>query len=212
MIETLNKYLIQHKSINIPGLGTIFIEQLPATFDVVNKRILPPHYEFRFNKYFDTPDKEFFNYLSFEKGIPDYEAIRLYNQFAQDLRDSIKQEDRAEWEGVGVFTKNSAGDMSFESLTDPRPLYMPVPAIRVIRDKASHAVLVGDKEKTTVEMTGLLNEEKIERHSPEKIAWWVYALILFIIALIFIIFYFYQNGFTMASLANQKTIKLHAMG
>src|ERR1700712_2051602 len=134
MIETLNKYLIQHKSINIPGLGTIFIENLPAVFDVVNKRILPPHHEFRFNKYFDTPDKEFFNYLSSERGIPDFVAIQEYNQFAENLRTAIKQEDKAEWQDVGVFTKNSAGDIVFESQNNFNVLYAPVPAVRVIRD------------------------------------------------------------------------------
>ena len=206
MIDILNKYLIQHKSINIPGLGTIFIEHLPATLDVVNKRILPPHCEFRFNKYFDTPDKEFFHYLSAEKGIPDYEAIQLYNQFAQDLRTAIKQDDKAVWEDVGVFTKNNAGDMVFEQLSKPRPLYAPVSAVRIVRNTAAHTVLVGDQEMTTIEMTGLLNPEKTEK--PAKKTWWIYALIVFIIALLILFFYFYKNGFTLASAANQQPLHL----
>lgn len=210
MIEILNKYLIQHKSINIPGLGTIFLEHLPAVFDVVNKRILPPHYGFRFNKYYDTPDKEFFSFLAFEKGIPDFEAIQLYNQFAQDLRTAIKQEDKAEWSGVGVFTKNSSGDMIFESVNNPGPLYAPVPAIRVVRSKVAHAVLVGDQEKTTVEMTDLLKEEIIEKPVVKKITWWIYALIILIIALLFIIFHFYKNGFSLAAASNRQGVELHA--
>ena len=203
MIEILNKYLIQHKSINIPGLGTIFIEHLPAVFDVVNKRILPPHYEFRFNKYFDTPDKEFFSYLSDEKGIPDYEAIQLYNQFAQDLRNSIRQDNKAEWNGVGVFTKNSSGDMIFEPVNNPASLYEPVPAVRVTRDKATHTVLVGDQEKTATEITELLNEETVETPVVKKERWWIYALILFIVALLFMIFHFYQNGFSLTATATR---------
>jgi len=210
MIETLNKYLIQHKSINIPGLGTIFIEHRPAIFDVVNKRILPPHYEFRFNKYFDTPDKEFFSYLSYERGIPDYEAIQLYNQFAQDLRTAIKQEDKAEWQDVGVFTKNSSGDIVFESQDSLSSLYAPVPAVRVVRDNAIHAMLVGDHEKTTIEMTGLLNEEKIDKPVIVKKTWLVIALIVFVIAMLFIIFHFYKNGFNLASAGNGQAVELHA--
>jgi hypothetical protein len=197
MIEILNKYLIQHKSINIPGLGTIFIEHLPATLDVINKRIVPPHYEFRFNKYFDTPDKEFFNYLAGEKGIPDYEAIQLYNQFAQDFRTALKQEDKAEWEEVGVFSKNSSGDMVFEQFNNPRALYAPVAAIRVVRDRADHAVLVGDKERTSIEMTGLLNEERIEKPVAVRKTWMIYALVIFIVVLLFIFFYFYKNDFSL---------------
>jgi hypothetical protein len=207
MIETLNKYLIQHKSINIPGLGTIFIEHLPATFDVVNKRILPPHYLFRFNKYFDTPDKEFFNYLAYERGIPDSEAIRQYNQFAHDLRTSIKQDDKAEWSGVGVFTRNSASDMVFESVNNPGSLYAPVAAIRVVRNKAAHAILVGDKEKTSFEMSGLLNEDRTEKPGTKKMTWWILAIIIFVIALLVLIFHFYSNGFNFASVANTQPVQ-----
>lgn len=196
MIDILNKYLIQHKSINIPGLGTIFIEHLPATLDVINKRILPPHYEFRFNKYFDTPDKEFFNYLSSEKGIPDYEAIQLYNQFSQDFRNALKQEDKAEWKEVGMFSKNSSGDMVFEQFNNPRPLYTPISAVRMVRNKTDHAVLVGDKERTSIEMTGLLNDEKMEKPVAVRKTWLIYALVIFLIVLLFIFFYLYKNGFS----------------
>ncbi|WP_315816313.1 hypothetical protein [Paraflavitalea speifideaquila] len=59
MTEALTSYLIQHKSISIPGLGTVYIERIPAQTDFINKQILPPSYHFRFDKYFDAPDKEF---------------------------------------------------------------------------------------------------------------------------------------------------------
>ena len=79
MFEELNSYLYQHKSISIPGLGTIYMESLPASIDSSSKNILPPLYYFRFDKYFDAPDKEFFSYLASEKNMADYEAIRWYN-------------------------------------------------------------------------------------------------------------------------------------
>lgn len=209
MIDILNMYLIQHKSINIPGLGTIFIEHLPATSDVGNQRILPPHFEFRFNKYFDTPDKEFFSYLSYQKGIADFEAIQLYNQFAQDFHTAIKQEDRAEWQDVGVFVKNSAGDLVFEPIQQTEMLYAPVPAVRIVRERAAHAVLVGDQEKTTVEMTSFLNDEKVEKPVVAARKWWLYAVILLIIATLVLFFLFYQKGFNITAAANRQTVALH---
>jgi len=209
MIETLNKYLIQHKSINIPGLGTIFTEHLPATFDVINKRILPPHYIYRFNKYFDAPDKEFFSYLAYERGVPDYEAIQLYNQFSLELRTAIKKDNKAEWSGVGTFTRSSTGDMVFEPVNNPNSLNAPVAAVRVVRGNAAHALLVGDQEKTSIEMTGLLNAEKIPKAIVKTYTWHRYALIVFAIAVLILIFHFINNGFSMASLANGSAIELH---
>ncbi|MES1223866.1 MAG: hypothetical protein ABUT20_50690, partial [Bacteroidota bacterium] len=97
MFEILNSYLFQHKSISIPGLGTIVMERLPANTDIGSKNFLPPLYHFRFDKYFDAPDKDFFSYLASEKNIPDYEAIKWYNEFSLELRNKIKVEEKVKW-------------------------------------------------------------------------------------------------------------------
>ena len=67
MYDVLNKYLFQHKSISIPGLGSLVAETIPAVSDFANKQLLPVQVKFRFDKYFDAPDKDFFTYLSLKK-------------------------------------------------------------------------------------------------------------------------------------------------
>lgn len=206
MIDILNKYLILCRSINIPGVGSIFIDTAPASTDFVNRQIIPPHNTFRFDKYFDSPDKDFFNYLAASKRIPDYEAIKLYTQFAQDIRSAIKVEDRVLWKDVGYFRKNDLGDIEFEPLSDPRSLYEPVPAERVFRNNAPHAVLVGDREKTSTEMTEFFHEEKKGRFFIPRKTWRLSALILFVIALTIILFHFFTHGFNLQSAANQQPV------
>ena len=76
MNDILTSYLLQNKSISIPGLGSMYIERIPAQTDFVNKRILPPDYHFRFDKYFDAPDKDFFAYLAQQMNRGDYETIK----------------------------------------------------------------------------------------------------------------------------------------
>src|SRR5437016_4501931 len=110
MIDILNKYLVQHKSLNIPGLGSIHIEKVPARTDFVNKQILPPFYTLWFDKHLDNPDKDFFNYLASQKNIPEHEAIRLYNQFAEDIRSKINLEEKVELRRIGIFSKNNSGE------------------------------------------------------------------------------------------------------
>lgn len=196
MIEVLNSYLVQHKSINIPGLGTIYVETVPARNDFVNKQLLPPYHIYRFDKYFDAPDKEFFAYLAQQKGIADYEAIRWYNEFAYNLRARIRTNETAEWEGVGVFTKDMSGDIVFKENRQLMPVYAPVNAERVIRSNVSHSIRVGDQETTTTRMSELLSEEV----HVEKESWWIYALILAAIAICFAFFYFYRYGMNVGSL------------
>lgn len=207
MIDILNQYLFQHSGINVPGLGTIFIEKTPAKSDFVNRQFFPPEFIFRFDKYYDTPDKDFFTYLSSGMSIPDYEAIQEYNQFAQEFRSKIKLEDKAIWKDVGMFIKNSSGDIEFQQLPVYQHLYEPVIAERVLRSDTSHAILVGDREKTNFEMTELLSEDN-QQKVVKKQVWPLYAIILFAVALIFLMFHFYKYGVTLESISNRQPMEL----
>jgi hypothetical protein len=191
MIDILNSYLILHKSISIPGLGTIYVERVPANSDFVNRQILPPGYQFRFDKYFDAPDKEFFNYLATEKHIADFEAIRLYNEWAYDLRNQLKGEAPVEWKGIGKLYQDANGEIHFQPQKSERIPMKPVAAERVVRNNAAHAMLVGDKETTTLAMSEMLTEE-----SSIKKRWWIYALIIAVIAAAILIYRFSKDGFT----------------
>jgi hypothetical protein len=178
-----------HKSISIPGLGTIYLERLPAMNDFTNRQIHPPSYKFRFDKYFDAPDKDFFTFLASNKNIPEYEAIKQYNEFAYDLRNRIRHQEKFNWPDVGVLSQEVSGEIHFES-ADLDAGLTPVTANRVIRHDVQHAILVGEKEMTTQDMTEMLSEGSF----VEKESWWIYALILFAIALSILFFHFIRSG------------------
>jgi len=55
----------------------------------------------------------------------------------------------------------------------------------------------------------LLKEEIIEKSVVQKNTWWIYALIILVIALLFMIFHFYKNGFSLAAASNRRAIELH---
>jgi len=190
MIEILNSYLIQHKSLSIPGLGTVYLEKIPAISDFANRRILPPSFKFRFDKYFDAPDKEFFSYLAANSNVQEYEAIKQYNEFAYELRNSIRKDDQFIWPQVGVLMRDHNGEILFRSETIQPEFLKPVPANRVMRHDTKHAILVGERERTAEDMAQMLGEEV----HVEKESWWTYALIIFAVALILLFFRFYQHG------------------
>ena len=199
----LNSYLIQHKRLSIPGLGTIYVERSPAQTDFTNKQILPPGYHFRFDKYFDAPDREFFSFVAAHKEIPDYEAIKWFTEWAYEVRTKIRIDEPLAWEGVGIFRKELSGDVVFEPAQRTIPAYLhPAPAVRVVHNDAMHTMIVGDKEVTNVEMTEYLSEDTYR----EKSKWWVYALIAAAVISVALFFYFYKNGFTPSSVGNQQQI------
>jgi hypothetical protein len=192
MWQVLNAYLFQHRSISIPGLGTIYLETMSASVDVAERTMLPPTYAFRFDKYFDAPDKEFFSFIAVQRNILDYEAIKWYNEFSFDLRNRIRAEEQVSWDGVGLLKKDGAGGIQFEPAPTPILFLQPVPAMRVSRQDAQHNLVVGDRERTSGEMNEWLHDNA--RHH-RRLSWWVIALILAGLGLIFLGWYFYSHGF-----------------
>lgn len=206
MTEALTSYLLQHKSISIPGLGTVYIERIPAQTDFINKQLLPPSYHFRFDKYFDAPDKEFFTYLAQQKDIADYEAIKWYNEWAYELRNRLRTDEVVEWNGVGVLKKDVSGEIVFEAAGAIPTGQQPVPAVRVIHSNAQHTMLVGDREVTREIVSEDAEPYPFEEEQPVKNNWWIYAIIIGAIALSIIFFNFYQNGFSTSGTGNQQRI------
>jgi len=204
MFEVLNSYLFQHKNISIPGLGTIYLETLPASLDTGNKQMLAPLYYFRFDKYFDAPDKDFFAYLASLKKMPDYEALRWYNEFAYDLKDRIYREDKVRWEGIGDLKKDTEGNIVFESTLGNPFFLQPVAARKVVHKNAKHVLLVGDSERTNVEMNEWLAKDEA---APKKQWWWIAAITIGVAALVIILIHFSNNGFHFGSTGNQQKLE-----
>jgi CCDC81-like prokaryotic HU domain 1 len=205
MFEVLNSYLFQHKSISIPGLGTIYMEMLPASIDSSTKNILPPLFYFRFDKYFDAPDKEFFSYLGTQQNMADYEAIRWYTEFSFELREKINLHGKMEWVGVGELKKDDEGNVVFESSLGNPSFLQPVSARKVIHPDAKHVLLVGDTERTNFEMNEWLQHDS---EKDKKDRWWLYALIIGAIALLILIFHFSSHPWQGESLGNQQLLKV----
>jgi hypothetical protein len=204
MFEVLNSYLFQHKSISIPGLGTIFLEREAASNDIGNKNFLPPIYYFRFDKYFDAPDKDFFSYLAAEKNIPDYEAIKWYNEFSYDLRNKIRLDENVAWDDVGVLKKDDTGNIVFEPVEKNPAFLKPVGANIITRKDSQHHLLVGDKEITNTEVGELINPVN---ELAKKETWWIYALILAAAACIVLLLYFSSNQWHIIT-GNQQKLEL----
>jgi hypothetical protein len=195
MNDVLNAYLLQHKSINIPEVGSIYIQNKAAITDFVNKQLFPASYSYRFDRYYDIPEPGFYEYIAMKKGVSEQEAIEWYNNYAADIRLRIKNDGYYSWEGIGVFKNDSSGDLIFEEHQKLLPVLAPVPAKRIIRKDARHAILVGDKEKTNVQMSEILHEPvEVQQPVVRRDRWWIYALVIFLVAVIMILFYYYNNG------------------
>ena len=204
MFALLNKYLFLHKSVPVSGLGTIFLENIPAAADASTRTIHPPSFRYRFDKFSDLPDKSLFAFISSQQNISDYEALRQYNDFAFSLRDRLNYFREAAWEGLGTLKKDDTGEILFESILAKPFFLQPVPAEKVVRSNAKHMMLVGDRERSNREMSDWFAEEPVHGNR----LWWLVALAGGIAAALIIMFHFSSHGWNVGATGNQQLIQI----
>jgi hypothetical protein len=201
MYGELYQYLILHKQLNIPGIGTFLVERKPADIDFVNKIVNPPAYTISLHHGNTAPSKNVFSWLASTLNISERDALTQFNDFALDIKDKMIAGDRLQWNGIGILSKGMAGEIRFEASLKDMKAGAPVPAIKVIREHAEHSIRVGEQEKTSSEMIEILApvEEK-------KVHWWGIALIAGLLAFIFIALYFSSKGLSTSSVGNQQKL------
>jgi len=163
----------QKKSCVLPGIGKLSLITHTAETDFPNKQIKAPVQEIVF-----TPvqtEETFFN---------EFSAI------SELMKKKLEQEGLVELTGIGNFKKSIDGDIVFTPVLPDDDLQQPVTAIRVIRERSEHAMLVGDKETTNTLMTEMLNEE-----TPATNRWRLWAIILGVAGLLLLAVYLALHGF-----------------
>lgn len=200
MFSELYQYLLQHKEISVPGIGTFLLERNPAKADFPNKKILPPSFTIAMQPGGQLPGKGFFKWLAGNMNVSDREAIFRFNDFAFDLKKQLGEGTEVNWNQVGTLSKAPGGDVRFTA-ADTAMYERPVAGEKVIRQKAEHMVRVGEDEKTAAEMTELLNQPDEKRSY-----WWAYALVAGLLAIVFIGWHLSVHGVEPSSAANQQKI------
>lgn len=180
---------------SIPSVGTITLEQQPASLNVVDKMMLPPSYKVSIRQEESIPDHQVV-YLSVALQEERGEVLQRLNNLGQQLHDRIKS-GGFYWKGIGLLS------------TDPGPMPLslpaldPVPAERVVRQDASHSVLVGDQQLTSTQLTGV-KEEVAEVAEKERSIFVIIGWILLVLSVLYIVFVLYQGKFRVGSTGSRQ--------
>ncbi|MEO7982857.1 MAG: hypothetical protein ABI688_02125 [Bacteroidota bacterium] len=202
MYTELYQYLIQHKQLPVPGIGTFLLERKPAELDFASKKIYPPSYTLSLVPGSHLPGQPFFRWLASVLGITDREAIFRFNDFAFDLKKQISDGSVVSWNGVGILDKGLDGSVKLLSSITDLAIEEPVSAEKVTRENAEHMIRVGEDQRTSAEMSEMLGEKEEATSST----WWHYALAIALLAIMFIGWYFSEHGVDIAAIANNKKL------
>jgi len=201
MYTKLYQYLLQHKQLPVPGIGTFLLERKSAEIDFFNKKIDPPSYAVALDPGSHLPGQHFFKWLANALGVSDREAIFRFNDFAFDMKKQIGEGHVINWNGIGTLNKGLGGDVKLTPSAIEMVFEKPVVAEKVIREKAEHMVRVGEDERTSVEMTEMLSQKE-----EKKSQWWIYALALALLSIMFLGWYFSEHGVDISSAANGQAL------
>ncbi|OJZ00019.1 MAG: hypothetical protein BGP13_09335 [Sphingobacteriales bacterium 40-81] len=199
MFDILYKYLIQNRSVALPGLGTLELQKIPSISNFSSHIILPPSYKVIFDDTQDTPSKNLFQYITSQTGITEWEAIKQLNDFSFNIKIGLKEGKKITWKKVGEFSMEDNGITTLESAKIEYDFMEPVPAIRVIRNNVNHTILRGDTE---VSESFFRQEEAETITTGKNRKWWIGAIVLGAIALLLIFLYLYNNGFSASDFFN----------
>lgn len=203
MFNSLYQYLLLHKDLSLPGIGSIQLQKSSSEYDFGNKIFTAPSYFFKMETGHQSPSKKLFDWLSKTQQITEWEAIRQVNEFSFDLKNRISAEGKVDWKNVGTFHRDDKGDIVLDSAPLQLESEKPVIAVKVIRGKAEHKILVGEQERTVIEM-----EEFFMENTEKKDIGWIVAIILIVFTIMTVGIYLSGKGISPSSTGNQSIIRI----
>lgn len=207
MFHILHQYLIQHKSLSLPGLGTLELQNIPAISNFSAHLVEPPMQKIIFDDMHDAPDKNLFQFVAARLDIEEWEAIKQVNDFSYEIKNQLKQKGEVEWDRVGVLLTEPGGSIILNAKTITYDFMEPVPALRIIRTGASHTILRGDTEVNEI---FLRQQAEFDEIFPEHNTtgsnrnWWVWAAVIAIIATSLLFLHLYNSEFSLNSIHNTQ--------
>jgi hypothetical protein len=204
MFEALYLFLIKHKQLILPEIGTISLQMQPAKTQFVERCVLPPEFSFSFSPNYQPISNKFFRWLSHQMGIPETEAIVSFNDFALQLKNDLENGKTIEWQRLGKISRNTSNEIVFRPEEKDFFFYQTVHAEKVLRENVKHHLIVGEKERTASEMSEVLQEPGSSVSRRDQ--WWIWPVAIIVILLIYIGWYISENSIKSSPTGNTEVV------
>ena len=167
MDKFLYKYLVLHKNLKVPQLGSFGVKIEPAHFDNGNSVLCPPVPIIYFSENVSQiADKSFFPFLATELGVDEISAKGEFSKFSTNLITNFKNTNSAVLEGIGELFSNEEGNIVFKPAHNPT-VFLPV-----------------------LEMGEAFQGLHSIKKNKSSDLWWFYAIILTVIGIGALVYYY----------------------
>jgi hypothetical protein len=174
MDQYLYKYLVLHKHLCIPQLGSFTVQKENARYEANSGLLHAPSETIVFSDgVVPVSEKLFFDFLANAMGVDDVTAIKQFHEFSYDFRTRFAENGSVELKGVGLLEKTDDGNTVFTAA--PRLTHL-LPSLN-----QEGAIVVSQTEET-------MEEEITEEENKDN--WWIYAIVLIILGAGALLFYY----------------------
>jgi hypothetical protein len=191
MKALLQEYLVEHQTLPLPGIGVLQAQPQPAIYDVADRSFQQPTLQLDFTGFQEgesLPLQHLVGFIAVKKNVGEEDAFDMLQQYATDASAQLHATARLSWLPIGTFIKNSDTDIAFQTAELVNG-FNPLETDRVIREGASHNIMVGDTATTTTQMEAYLaeTEEATDR-------WWLLPVLIALCAVALIIWHYATSG------------------
>ena len=184
MFGLLHQYLVENRSLYLRGTGQLQLIHESAPYDAANQLIQPPHSKI----YLQTSEQAgslqpLMRFLSHHLNMAEENVSSLYESFCNQLQQELEEKQQVHWHNLGLLRKDAVGSLIFQPDSRLSAYNLPVAAERIIRQGATHNMMVGTTETTNTAMIEMLNEQG---NQVTRNRWWVAALVIGLASLVLI--------------------------
>jgi hypothetical protein len=204
MQHLIASYLSQKKECSLPLLGKVAITINPASVDEGNLMLNPPARKLHYDQKDDYLTDEFVDYVAEMENVSHVVAEERINNWCLTAKMKLDEGEKIQITSMGTLQKSGSGQIFMQG-KNGLPLYQPVGVHKVIHESDEHAVLVGDKERTTTQMNAYFATTTKEKSRNKFYIW---PLLLAGICLIFLFFYFSSFSFTTSGIGDKQHVSI----
>jgi hypothetical protein len=193
MFELFYKYLILNNKASLPGIGSFLVEQIPASMDFENKKIIPPSQKISLTNLVNEHEvASFQNFLNQELSVSNDESLSKINAFTQNIQSQITSNGSLELPNIGKLIKNINGGFSLNTNNNNETKQV-LSDIWINKSQAANTNFMdvySDTMPTIIRRENFVENNSVFINKESEDYWWVWAIVLAIMGLGALLYYY----------------------
>jgi hypothetical protein len=190
MEEAFYEFLVLHGAAPLEGIGRFTASNGAVRTDATNHLLHPGNTTWQFSNNGHSHADTLALLAWLQNALPENSesSETRYRLFVSDIRQQLQNGQVVSLPHIGELSQDAGGQTVFNGYKTSSFL-PPVTANRIIRKDEVHSMVVGENERTNVEMAEMLQDA-----GPRKSRWWIAASILALAAATLITLHFMKTS------------------